>query len=296
MGLQTWQIGEVKITKVTEMEQRWPGFAVIPQATPAALKEHDWVLGPFADPETGRIRLSFHAFCIEAGDRKIVVDTCAGNNKVRPNFEALGGLQTDFLERMAAAGFGPDDVTDVVCTHLHVDHVGWNTNLVDGVWTPTFPKARYLFGATEWNHWKDEPQIYGDVVGDSIRPCIDAGLADLVESDLRLHDAVWLEPTPGHTPGHHSVRISSGGLDAVVTGDMVHHPIQFHHPDWSSEPDVDKPMAIDTRRGFAERYCDDHTVILGTHFGGPSCGLLRRLEAGGGWWLDSAGFPDIDGV
>lgn len=292
MTLQTWQIGEAKITKVTEMEQRWPGFAVIPQATPAAMKEHDWVLGPFADPESGKIRLSFHAFCIEVGDEKIVVDTCAGNDKVRPNFEALGGLHTDFLERMTEAGFGPDDVTAVVCTHLHVDHVGWNTKLVDGVWTPTFPKARYLFGAKEWNHWRVEPQVYGDVVGDSIKPCIDAGLAELVESDLRLNDAVWLEPTPGHTPGHHSVRISSGGLDAVVTGDMVHHPIQFHHPDWSSEPDVDKPMAIDTRRAFAERYCDDHTIVLGTHFGGPSCGHLRRLDAGG-WWLDSTGFPDI---
>ncbi len=292
MTLQTWQIGEAKITKVTEMEQRWPGFAVIPQATQAAMKEHDWVLGPFADRESGKIRLSFHAFCIEIGDEKIIVDTCAGNDKVRPNFEALGDLHTDFLERMTEAGFGPDDVTAVVCTHLHVDHVGWNTNLVNGVWVPTFPKARYVFGAKEWNHWRGEPQVYGDVVGDSIRPCIDAGLAELVESDLRLNDAVWLEPTPGHTPGHHSVRISSGGLDAVVTGDLVHHPIQFEHPDWSSEPDVDKPMAIDTRRSFAERYCDDHTIVLGTHFGGPSCGHLRRLDAGG-WWLDSTGFADV---
>lgn len=292
MALQTWQIGEVKITKVTEMEQRWPGFAVVPNATPKALLEHDWVLGPFADPENGRIRLSFHAFCLEVGDEKIVVDTCAGNHKVRPNFEALGGLETDFLERMTAAGFGPDDVTAVICTHLHVDHVGWNTNLVGDAWTPTFPRARYLFGAREWAHWSVEPQVYGDVAGDSIRPCIDAGLAELVESDLRINDLVWLEPTPGHTPGHHSVRISSGGHDAVITGDLVHHPVQFHHPDWSSEPDVDKPAAIATRRRFAERYCDDHTIILGTHFGGPSCGLLKPHD--GAWRLDPTGFADFE--
>ena len=202
--MQTWQIGEAKITKVLELENLWPGFAVIPQATPDAILEHDWLLGPYADAETGRVRLSFHAFCIEVGDEKIVVDTCAGNDKVRPNFEALGGLQTDFLDRMTDAGFGPDDVTAVVCTHLHVDHVGWNTRLVDGEWVPTFPKARYLFGEREWDHWRVEPQVYGDVVGDSIQPCIDAGLADLVSSELRLNDLVWLEPTPGHTPGHHS--------------------------------------------------------------------------------------------
>jgi glyoxylase-like metal-dependent hydrolase (beta-lactamase superfamily II) len=291
MALQTWQIGDVTITKVTEMEQRWPGTALIPRATKEAILDHDWLLGPFADAGSGRIRLSFHAYCIEVGDEKIVVDTCAGNGKVRPNFEALGGLQTDFLDRMTAAGFGPDDVTAVICTHLHVDHVGWNTHLTGDVWSPTFPRARYLFGATEWAHWRSEPQVYGDVVGDSIQPCIDAGLAQLVDSDLRLNDAVWLEPTPGHTPGHHSVRISSGGLDAVITGDLVHHPVQFHHPDWSSEPDVDKAAAITTRRAFAERYCDQHTILLGTHFGGPSCGRLVANDDGG-WRLDPTGFPD----
>lgn len=288
---QTWQVGEAKITKVLEMEQTWPGFAVIPNATPDAILEHDWLLGPYADPESGRIRLSFHAFCIEVGDEKIVVDTCAGNDKVRPNFEALGGLQTDFLDRMTEAGFGPDEVTGVICTHLHVDHVGWNTHLVGDEWKPTFPKARYVFGEREWNHWRNEPQVYGDVVGDSIRPCIDAGLADLVESDLRLNDLVWLEPTPGHTPGHHSVHISSNGEDAVVTGDLCHHPVQFEHPDWSSEPDVDKPAAIEMRRRFAEQYCDDHTLILGTHFGGPSCGHIR--SNGDAWLLDPGDHPDL---
>ena len=289
--MQTWNIGEAKITKVVEMEQMWPGQAVIPDANSAALLEHGWILGPFADRENGRIRLSFHTFCIEIGDEKIVVDTCAGNDKTRPNFAGLGNLQTDFMDKMTEAGFGPDDVTAVICTHLHVDHVGWNTSLRNGVWQPTFPKARYLFGETEWAHWRVEPQIYGDVVGDSIQPCIDAGLAELVQSDMQLNDAIWLEPTPGHTPGHHSVCISSGGEDAIITGDVCHHPIQFEFPHWSSEPDVDKPAAISMRRRFAERYCDDHTLILGTHFGGPSCGYLRPM--GNSWWLDSAGFADI---
>jgi len=289
--MQTWQIGEATITKVLEMEQEWPGFAVVPNATPDAILEHDWLLGPYANAENGRIRLSFHAFCIEVGDEKIVVDTCAGNDKVRPNFDALGGLQTDFLDRMTDAGFGPEEVTAVVCTHLHVDHVGWNTRLVGDEWKPTFPRARYLFGEQEWAHWRVEPQVYGDVVGDSVRPCIDAGLADLVDSDLQLNDLVRLIPTPGHTPGHHSVMISSDGEDAIITGDLCHHPVQFEHPDWSSEPDVDKAAAIAMRRRFAAEYCDDHTLILGTHFGGPSCGHIR--PHGDTWRLDPGDYPDL---
>jgi glyoxylase-like metal-dependent hydrolase (beta-lactamase superfamily II) len=289
--MQTWQIGEVKISKVLEMEQRWPGVALLENATAEAVLATDWVLGPYADPESGRFRLSFHAFCLEIGDQKIVVDTCAGNDKVRPDFEALGNLQTDFLDKMIEAGFGPDDVTHVVCTHLHVDHVGWNTHLVGDTWEPTFPKARYLFVEREWDHWKVEPQVYGDVVGDSIRPCIDAGLADLVAIDLRLNDLIWLEPTPGHTPGHASVRISSNGQDAVITGDLVHHPIQFANPDWVSNPDVDPDAAKATRRRFMERYCDDHTLVLGTHFGGPSCGHLR--PDGDVWRLDPGDHPDL---
>jgi glyoxylase-like metal-dependent hydrolase (beta-lactamase superfamily II) len=289
--MQTWQIGEVKITKVLEMEQQWPGTALLGNATPEAVLSTDWVLGPFAEAESGRFRLSFHAFCIEVGDQKIVVDTCAGNDKVRPDFEGLANLQTDFLDKMTEAGFGPDEVTTVLCTHLHVDHVGWNTRLVDDEWKPTFPKAQYLFGETEWDHWRVEPQIYGDVVGDSVRPCIDAGLADLVASDLRLNDLVWLEPTPGHTPGHVSVRVSSDGQDAVITGDVMHHPIQLSNPDWVSNPDVDPATAIATRRRFIERYCDDHTLVLGTHFGGPSCGHIRAN--GEAWLLDPGQYPDL---
>ena len=284
--MQTWRIGEAKITKVLEMEQEWPGFAVVPNATPEAILEHDWLLGPYANPDDGRIRLSFHAFCIEVGDEKIVVDTCAGNDKVRPGSPRLHMQQTDYLERLAAAGFAPEEVTMVVCTHLHVDHVGWNTMLDGDRWRPTFPNARYLFGETEWDHWRVEPQTYGDVVGDSVQPVIDAGRAELVESDLVLNDLVSLEPTPGHTPGHHSIRISSNGEDAVITGDIFHAAVQLEHPEWASAPDVDAAMAATTRRSFLERYGDDHTLVLATHLGGPGCGHLRAH--GGGWRLDPA--------
>jgi glyoxylase-like metal-dependent hydrolase (beta-lactamase superfamily II) len=271
----SWQIGDVKITKVLEMEQHWPGLALLPNATKEAVLAHDWVVGPFAT-DTGRFKLSFHAYCLEVGDQKIVVDTCTGNDKPRPEFNGLHMLKTDFLEKMTEAGFGPDDVDLVICTHLHVDHVGWNTHLVEDAWVPTFPRARYLFGDREWAHWSVEPQVYGDVVGDSVRPVIDAGLAELVASDLRVNDAVWLEPTPGHTPGHHSVHIASGGMDAIISGDMIHHPIQVEEIDWWSTADSDANAAIACRRAFLEKYCDDHTLILGTHWAGPSGGKIVR--------------------
>lgn len=129
-----------------------------------------------------------------------------------------------------------------------------------------------------------EPQVYGDVAGDSIRPVIDAGKAERIASDLRLNDLLWLEPTPGHTPGHHSVGISSDGDDAVITGDLIHSAVQFDHPDWASAPDVDPVLAATTRRSFMERYCDDHTLVLATHLGGPSCGHIRQQETG--WRLE----------
>lgn len=278
-----WQVGEVTVTKIVESESLWEPTRLVPMATPERVRAHDWAVGPFADGDTGHIRVSIHAFGLQIGDEKIIVDTCGGNDKERPGSPLFHRQQTDFIDRLTAAGFPPEEVTTVVCTHLHIDHVGWNTVLDRDVWRPTFPRARYLFGEAEWRHWSVEPQIYGDVVGDSVRPVIDAGRAELVPSDHVVNDAVLLEPTPGHTPGHHSVRISSGGNDAVITGDLVHAAVQLEHPDWASAPDVDPAGAAATRRAFMERYCDDHTLVLATHLGGPSCGHLRRH--GDGWRL-----------
>ena len=279
-----WQIGEVAVTRITESEDVWDGTRLVPNATPEVIRAHDWVAEHFADRETGGIRLSINTYGLQMGDEKILIDTCGGNHKVRPGSPALHMQDTDYLERLVDAGFAPEEVTAVVCTHLHVDHVGWNTTLTDGEWLPTFPNARYLFGEREWAHWRSEPQTYGDVVGDSVQPIIDSGRAELVESDMVLNDLVWLEPTPGHTPGHHSVRISSQGEDAVITGDLFHAAVQIEHPDWPSAPDLDPDAAATTRRRFFERYCDQHTLILATHLGGPGCGHLH--PHGDGWRLE----------
>lgn len=279
-----WKIGEVAITRIVESEDLWDPTHFVARATPQVVLAHDWVLGPFADADTGWIRLSINSFGLELGDEKIIVDTCGGNDKVRPGSQKLHLQQTDYLERLTAAGFPPEEVTTVLCTHLHVDHVGWNTVLDGDQWRPTFPNARYLFGDREWRHWSVEPQVYGDVVADSVRPVIEAGQAELIPSNQIINDLVRLEPTPGHTPGHHSVRISSDGNDAVITGDIFHAAVQIEHPEWPSTPDVDPVRAAATRRSFLERCCDDHTLVLATHLGGPGCGHLHNH--GDGWRLD----------
>ena len=170
-------------------------------------------------------------------------------------------------------------IDNVVCTHLHVDHVGWNTKLVDGKWVPTFDNAQYIIGGTEWDllvdvRWR---RFTRDPVEDSVRPVVDArqGQAGRVEP-IKITDEVWLEPTPGHTPGHHSVRISSKGQDAVITGDLMHHPVQCAYPEWDDGFDSDGPMAKKTRRAFCERYADSNVIVFGTHFATPSCGKIQK--------------------
>jgi glyoxylase-like metal-dependent hydrolase (beta-lactamase superfamily II) len=155
---------------------------------------------------------------------------------------------------------------------------------VDGRWRPTFNRARYLFAEAEWAYWKGEPQEYGPVIEDSVQPVFDAGLADLVKHDHRITDEVWLEPTPGHTPGHVSVHINSRGEEAVITGDMIHHPCQIAHPQWSSTADWDQQASAETRDQFLKRYADGPVLVIGTHFAAPTAGHIVR--DGGAFRLD----------
>jgi glyoxylase-like metal-dependent hydrolase (beta-lactamase superfamily II) len=213
---------------------------------------------------------------IDAPDRRIIVDTCVGNDKER-SIPFWNNLQTSFLDDLRDAGCEPESVDTVVCTHLHVDHVGWNTRWVDGRWEPTFAKARYLIGRSEWEHWRDDDDADNQaVLADSVRPVFDAGRVDLVESDHRICDEIRLEPTPGHTPGHVAVRISSRGEEAVITGDLMHHPCQIARPEWCAVVDSDREQALATRRAFLARHADQPILVIGTHFAGPTAGHLVR--------------------
>jgi glyoxylase-like metal-dependent hydrolase (beta-lactamase superfamily II) len=219
--------------------------------------------------------MSIHALVVETPLRRIVVDTGLGNDKEGRDVPTWNHRKTPFLEIMTAAGFPPDSIDTVLCTHLHVDHVGWNTRLEGNQWVPTFAKARYLFGKTEYEYWRDhsgEPDKAA-VFRDSVKPIMDAGKADLVASDARLCDEIALIPTPGHSPGHVSVHITSAGEQGLLSGDVAHHPCQMAHLDWSSTADSDPVQSMVTRRDLFARFADKSVLVIGGHF---NAGHIRR--------------------
>jgi glyoxylase-like metal-dependent hydrolase (beta-lactamase superfamily II) len=268
--IRRWTVGDVKITSVMESAEAIPWAPLFPAEASEIYKKYDWLVPRFITPE-GNIILAVQAFVIEAGGRRIVVDTCVGNEKQR-EIGHCTDLQTAFMEDMIAAGFPPETIDTVLCTHLHFDHVGWNTRLVNGRWVPTFPKARYLFARREWEFCKSLlKENTTDVrhLLDSVQPVLDAGLADLVETDHRLTDELWLEATHGHTPGHVSLHILSRGQHAIVTGDVFHNPVQFAEPEMCSFACVDKEMSGKTRRRILETYENKAARIVAVHFNDP---------------------------
>ncbi len=271
-----WRIGDVTITKVVELEATGGSRFILPQATREAVLPIGWLQPHFADEE-GRLRMSVHTFLVETPTRRMLVDTCIGNDKQNRHIPTWNNLQTHFLDNIAAAGFPRESVDTVLCTHLHVDHVGWNTMLAGGRWVPTFPNARYIMGQLEFDHWthSDRPDMQ-HIIGDSVKPVFDAGLVDLVAMDAVLDDEISLRPTVGHTPGHVSVRIRSKGEEALITGDFMHHPVQIAHPEWASTPDSDPEQGIATRRAMFAELAGSNVLVLGTHFAGATAGRIVR--------------------
>lgn len=276
-----WKVGNTTITKITEI--LYPEFDLIPAATPAVVKTVPWLFPHFVTPE-GKLSVSIHSLVVDTPGAKLVVDTCIGNGRDREPFSIMSNLSTSFLEDMSAAGYPPESINYVLCTHLHLDHVGWNTRLVNGKWVPTFPKASYLmdkkdvalYGTIAENHKDAFMQMQRRTFADSVQPVFDAGLAKPVEGPAQVCEGVRLVPTPGHTPGHCSVVIESKGEKALITGDFMHHPIQFHDPALSISADEDNSAAIATRRRVFAEYADTPTLIIGTHFAGPTAGKLVR--------------------
>lgn len=273
-----WCVGDVEVIRIVEIFPfQVPADNLFSNADAATVRRHAWLQPHHATAE-GEIIFAFQAFVVRSCGRKIMVDTCIGNAKTREH-EVFSNLQTSFLHDLAVAGCPADSIDTVLCTHLHQDHVGWNTVRDGERWVPTFPNARYLFGRAEWNHWTPrlaEQSVQVGHLADSITPVIDAGLVDFVDSDYRVTDEVWLEPTPGHTAGHVSVRISSRGEEAVVTGDVMHHPLQCAEPDLRTHFCLDHEMARQTRRAFLQRHSERGTLIIGSHFAEPTVGRLVR--------------------
>jgi glyoxylase-like metal-dependent hydrolase (beta-lactamase superfamily II) len=277
-----WVFGEITIDRVLEHERTVFALETLyPTARAAALEPHrEWLVPRVIDPATGLLVLAFHTFVVRTPRRTILVDTCTGNDKPRPQKPRYHLNRWPYLERLAALGVAPERVDLVVSTHLHVDHVGWNTRLVDGRWTPTFPRARYLLVRPEWEYWREEykrPAFRDDpYYEDSLLPVLEAGAVDLVEAGHALDDGVWLEPSHGHTPGHVCVRVRGGGREAVMSGDLMHTAVQCARPDWSSCFCVDAEASRRTRRAFLESCADTDTLVLPAHFPSPGGGRVVR--------------------
>jgi len=274
--MNSWQVGNIKITRVVEMQVTGGSRFILPQAIPETILPMQWLQPHFAD-EQGKLIMSIHALVIETADRKMIVDTCIGNDKKR-NIANWSNLQLPFLEDLQKAGYDRFEIDTVMCTHLHVDHVGWNTMLMDGEWIPTFPNAEYLMGKKEYEYWHNaEPdQLNEGLLEDSVKPVFDAGLVKLVPMDFEVCEGIYFEATPGHTPGHVSIHIESQGQHALITGDSFHHPCQIEKVQWSSSADYDQAASKQTRESLLTKYGDSNVLIIGTHFATPTAGYLQK--------------------
>ena len=283
-----WTVGKVRISCLADLAGHTDPISIlIPDGTPEWLLSYEWLRPHFVTPD-GRMVISFQAFLVETPTRRIMVDTCIGNDRQR-HFDVFTNLKTSFLEDLAALGCPRESIDTVLCTHLHLDHVGGNTHLVDGKWVPSFPNARYLFGRVEWHHARAmaaAEDISARHLPDSVDPIVEAGLADFIATDHQICDEIRLTPTPGHTPGHVSVLISSEGQEAVITGDIMHHPVQCAEPDRHGNFDFDKPRACGTRRRFLEMAESGNLLVIGSHFPDPTSG---RVQRDGATWRFTAG-------
>src|SRR5690606_6664405 len=283
-NIRHWQIGDVQVTRIVEVDAHHDPFTMLSErCAPDIGREYPWLIPHFATPE-GIMKISFQAFALKTPERTIIVDTCIGKDR-ECQFPIFSHLQSDYLEDLAAAGHDPEQVDTVLCTHLHFDHVGWNTRLVNGRFVPTFPNARYLFSRREYQFWQARRPTDHHVAhfAEAIDPVFEAGLVDLIDEQHQVCAEVSLFPTPGHTPHHVSVQIRSRGQEAVITGDLMHHPIQFARPDLPVNADWDKPQGVQTRTAFFERIANRDVTVIGSHFCDPTAG--RVVSDGETWRL-----------
>ena len=290
------QVGEVTIDRLVELEG--PGYEptfFFPDATMAGFEgEMGWLLPHFWDSAANTFLRSIQSYVVRTGHHTILVDSCVGQGKERPSTPAWDRLDSTWLDQLIAAGVRPEEIDYVLCTHLHADHIGWNTRLENGSWVPTFPNAKYVFHKDEFRYWEEHGKDWvgsGSLDGgfeDSVLPVMRAGQVALVDNDFAIDDQVTLEPTPGHSPGHVCIDVRSSAGHVVLSGDVVHHPIQIAYPEWNSRFCVDPDQSRASRKIFVDRHADRDTLILPAHFASPAAG---RIVANG----ERCKFQVIDG-
>jgi glyoxylase-like metal-dependent hydrolase (beta-lactamase superfamily II) len=287
MTTTTFKFGDITIHRV--VEQEGPFFNPLeffPTLKPEVLEENRrWMTeGGYLDLQNGQLVLCIQSYLVQTPHHTILIDSCVGNHKPRPTRPFWNMMNTDRFEKsLAGTGVSVDQIDFVMCTHLHVDHVGWNTKLENGRWVPTFPKAKYVFADRELAYWteteKNDPSA-APWITDSVLPIIAAKRDEVVNSNHQLSDIVRLLPTPGHTIDHYSVQVGRPGQDAVITGDMVHSPLQARYPELGMRVDYSSPQAGESRRTMFSRFCDTSTLICTAHFPSPSSGHLKRWGDG----------------
>ncbi len=287
--MKSWQVGDVTVTRIVELWDFQDNINMtMPDATPEEVVAMEWLHPHYATPD-GRQRMNFQGFVVQAPGRVIVVDSCIGAGRER-DFDVFCNLPEGFLEDLESLDISREDVDTVMCTHLHFDHVGWNTykDPETGEFKPTFPNARYLFGRTEYDAWQNAIRNDGHHTDTHLLECVDPivelGLADFIDPDHRIADGIHCEPSHGHTPGHIHVRISSKGEEAVITGDLMHHPMQCAMPHRAATFDMDKEAGRHTRMAFVDKYADSGVLVIGAHFAEPTAGHMVRDGNGEVWF------------
>lgn len=274
------QIGNLRVMRVLETITPFGRQMFFPETSDEDWAPHRHWLEPNAlDPATDELQFPMQSYVVRTSHHTILIDSCIGNDKERLNRPAWHLKSDDtYMRALAAHGLAPEDIDFVMCTHMHSDHVGWNTRLENGRWVPTFPNARYIFSEKELAAWRDvgHEGFSRSPYEDSVLPIVEAGRAELVSNDYALDDEVWLQPTPGHTPDHVAIALESVGASAIMCGDLMHSPIQCLHPEWVPWPDWDVELARQTRRAFLERYCESDTLVCTAHFPLPSAGRIVR--------------------
>lgn len=291
--MSSFTLGNIKVTRIEELiGPLFDPKRFFPDFTPAAFDEHrDWLYPNHVDAGSGNIIASMHAWLIQTPHHNILVDTCIGNDKERVPYRDWHHMQTPWLTNLKAAGVNPTDIDFVMCTHLHVDHVGWNTQLQDGQWLPTFPNARYIFSEAEYNFWegerkREDPETFNAVnnqtFDDSVMPIMH--LAELVSGEVELiADMLHISPAPGHTPGSITIRLSDQSHKALFTGDICHHPIQVVNPEWNSNFCELPEQAIATRKSVLA-YCEQNqALMMPAHFGPGFAGHVVEQNGGFGF-------------
>jgi glyoxylase-like metal-dependent hydrolase (beta-lactamase superfamily II) len=275
-----WNVGDVQIHRIVEVaDHADPIGVLLKDATERIFEPFVSWLRPHFITDAHQMLIQWQAFAIRTPRLNLMIDTCIGNDRKR-FFQVFTDMHTPFLEDLAACGFAPHDIDLVCCTHLHYDHVGWNTHLQNGQWVPTFANAVYLIDNTEFAEIRElhaSGDWHAQHLSDSVDPIVAAGLHKFIDAPgYRVSDEIWLEHTPGHTSGHCAVYIESGGQHAVITGDLMHHPVQVAVPEWRGNFDHDPDTATQTRVKFVSRYSDSRTLIIGSHFAGPTAGWIAR--------------------